>query len=252
MHGTVRIRSLMIVATGLFLAPIVLGQSVGTGSVPQSVSSLSSNPKVTCVNGKLAINAQNTTMKDLLRAVSLATGAVIEFPNEHAAERMSATIGPGPVRDVLTTLLNGSGFNYVMVGSQNDPGTLQRMILTDAEPSAQPQLAQTEQVAPPAVTATQTPANAFLYQPPAASASVPLTREVPIVPLEAPKEAVAPEALGQMMRDLAQQIRQKQQEQGVVPAPPPQNTAPPQNTPPTPPPPQNTPAPQPDTAEAPQ
>jgi hypothetical protein len=248
MLGTVRIRSLMVVAAELFLASIVLGQSLGPSSVPQSVSSQFSNPKVTCVNGKLAINAQNATMKDLLRAVSLATGAVIEFPNEHAAERMSATIGPGPVRDVLTTLLNGSGFNYVMLGSQNDPGALRRMILTDAEPSAQPQLAQTEQIAPPAVAATQTPANAFLYQPPAAPASVPLTREVPIVPLEAPKEAVAPEALGQMMRDLAQQIRQKQQEQGVVPTPPPQNTPSPQNTPP----PQNTPTPQPDTAEAPE
>jgi hypothetical protein len=246
MPATVRIRSLMIVAAGLFLAPIVLGQSVGSGSVPQPVSPLSSNPRVTCVNGKLAINAQNTTMKDLLRAVSLATGAVIEFPNEHAAERMSATIGPGPVRDVLTTLLNGSGFNYVMLGSQNDPGTLQRMILTDAEPSAQPQVAQADQVAAPVVAANQAAPKSFLYQPPPAP-SVALTRDIPIVPIEAPKDPVAPEALGQMMRDLAQQIRQKQQERGEVPAPVQQDAAPPQQAPP--PPPQNTPPPQPEAPE---
>ncbi|MFZ0198222.1 MAG: hypothetical protein WB523_04855 [Candidatus Sulfotelmatobacter sp.] len=246
MPGGVRIRSLMMVAAGLFLASSVLGQS--SEAVPASASPTSSNPRVSYTNGKLAINAQNTTMKDLLRAVSLATGAVIEFPNDHAADRMSATIAPGPVRDVLTTLLNGSGFNYVMLGSPSDPRALQRMILTDAEPSAQPQLAQADEVAPPAVAANQPARNAFLYQPPAAP-SVPLTREVPIIPLEAPKDSVAPEALGQMMRDLADQIRQKQQEQGLVPAPVQQNFAAPQ---PSTPPPQNIPPPQPDTASAPE
>ncbi len=249
MPCTVSIRSLMVVAVGLFFAPVILGQSPA-GADPRSdaasVSPVSSNPRVTFANGKLAINAQNTTMKDLLRAVSFATGAVIEFPAEHAAERMSATIAPGPVRDVLTILLNGSGFNYVMLGSPNDPGTLQRMILTDAEPSAKPQLAQLDPAAPPA---TQPPPNAFLYKPPA-SAAVPLTRDIPLVALEAPKDPVAPEALGQMMRDLAQQIREKQQERGDVPAPPPQiNTAPQQNPPQ---PPQNAPAPQPDASETPQ
>ncbi len=252
MPGTVSIRSLMVVAVGLFFTPVILGQSPAGAdprSDPASVSPVSSNPRVTFANGKLAINAQNTTMKDLLRAVSLATGAVIEFPAEHAAERMSATIAPGPVRDVLSTLLNGSGFNYVMLGSPNDPGTLQRMILTDAEPSAKPQLAQLDQVAPPATVASQPAPNAFLYKPPA-SASVPLTRDIPLVAVEAPKDPVAPEALGQMMRDLAQQIREKQQERGDVPAPPPQiNTAPQQNPPP---PPQNAPAPQPDASETPQ
>ncbi len=251
MTSTVRLRFLMIAAAGLFLASHALGQSDGTASVPQSAA-IPGNPRVTFANGKLSISAQNTTMKDLLRAVSLATGAVIEFPNGHAAERMSATIGPGPVREVLTTLLNGSGFNYVMLGSPNDPRSLQRMILTDAEPSAQPQLEQTDLVAPPPVAAGQPARSAFLYQTPA-SPSVPLTRDIPAVPLEAPKDPVAPDALGQMMRDMAQKIREKQQEQGVVPTPVQQNTvAPAQNTTPTPPPPQNAPAPQPETPDAPQ
>jgi hypothetical protein len=248
MPRTVPIRFLMLLSAGLLFTPAVLGQS--SAIVETRPASPSSNPRVTYLNGKLAISAQNTTMRDLLRAVSLATGAVIEFPNDHAAERMSATIGPGPVRDVLTTLLNGSGFNYVMLGSPGNPGTLQRMILTNAEPSAQPQLAQADQAAAPAVAASEAPSNAFLYKPPV-SASVPLTRDIPIVPIEAPKDPVAPEALGQMMRDLAQQIRQKQQEQGQIPAPPPQvNTPPPpqQNTSA---PPQNAPPP-PDTAETPE
>jgi hypothetical protein len=247
MSSTVPIRSSMIVALALCLAPSVLGQSPATGcgssqlgvgcpsagmrSVPPSISQppTTTDPRVTYAKGKLAITAQNATMRDLLRAVSLATGAVIEFPNDHAAERMSASIGPGAVRDVLTTLLNGSGFNYVMLGSQNDPSTLQRLILTNAEPPSQAQLtpAQSDQVGPLANGLIQSPPRAVPYEAPAASSSVPPAREAPIIAMEPPKEPVAPEALGQMMRDLAQQIRQKQQEQQQNPPPPQQNAPPP-------------------------
>lgn len=105
---------------------------------------------MTYVNGKLAICAQDTTLKELLRAVSFATGAVVEFPHDRAGEHISANIGPGPVRDVLATLFNGSGLNYVMFGPQNNPSALQRLILTSAGTSTQgaPDLppAQTAQV----------------------------------------------------------------------------------------------------------
>jgi hypothetical protein len=223
----------MIVALGLFLAVSALGQSPASGCsssqlgvecpsirTPSIISPPpTNNPKVTYVNGKLAISAQNATMRDLLRAVSFATGAVIEFPNDHAGERISANIGPGPVRAVLTTLLNGSGFNYVMLGSQNDPSTLQRMILTDAQGVP----TQTDQVAPP----EQLP-KAVLPEVPAASSSLAPALPTANIHVELPKEPVAPEALGQVMRDLAQQIRRQQQEQEPNPPPPQQNTPPPQ------------------------
>ena len=38
-------------------------------------------------------------------------------------------IGPGQPRDVLATLLNGSHFNYVMLGSPADPNVLDRVML---------------------------------------------------------------------------------------------------------------------------
>jgi len=238
MSNSIPIRSLVVASLGLYFATSAFSQSATTGvgthsSAPVAAISqpvTASAPVVKYANGKLSIAAQNATMGDLLRALSSATGAVIDFPNEHAAERMSANIGPGTVRDVLSSLLNGSGFNYVILGSQNNPDVLRRLILTEAEPSTaatSPQLPSTQTAvgSPPA---NLPPPKSPLYVPPVASAVAPVP-EAPIVAMEAPKEPVAPEDLGQMMRDMAQQIRQKQQEQpqAAPPPPPPQeNTTP--------------------------
>jgi hypothetical protein len=39
-------------------------------------------------------------------------------------------IGPGPAREVLVTLLNGAGYNYVMMGTASDSAALATVILT--------------------------------------------------------------------------------------------------------------------------
>ena len=41
-----------------------------------------------------------------------------------------AQLGPGLPRDVLNTLLNGSKFDYVILGVTGDPGGIQKVILT--------------------------------------------------------------------------------------------------------------------------
>src|SRR5437868_10474 len=86
-------------------------------------------PQVTFKNGQLTIVAQNSTLADILRAVRQQTGAAIEVP-PNATERVFSKLGPGPARDVLASLLNGSHFNYVMLGSPNDPSVIQHVILT--------------------------------------------------------------------------------------------------------------------------
>jgi hypothetical protein len=86
-------------------------------------------PKVTFSNGLLTIVAENSTLGDILRAVRVQTKAVIEVP-PNATERVATRIGPGTVSDVLTSLLNGSHFNYVMLGSPTHPGMVDRLILT--------------------------------------------------------------------------------------------------------------------------
>ena len=86
-------------------------------------------PQVAFKNGQLSIVAQNSTLADILRAVRLQTGAAIEVP-PNATERVFTKLGPGPARDVLASLLNGSHFNYVMLGAPNDPSVVQHVILT--------------------------------------------------------------------------------------------------------------------------
>jgi hypothetical protein len=84
-------------------------------------------PQVTYANNQLTIVAPNSTLADILRAVRKQTGADIEIPA--APERVVTHLGPGPARDVVAELLNGSRFNYVLLGSPSDDTALTRVVL---------------------------------------------------------------------------------------------------------------------------
>lgn len=91
-------------------------------------------PVVKFKDGELSIEAHNSTLADVLKAVHQETGAELEIP-PNATERVVADIGPGPARQVLAELLNGTHFNYVMVGSSTDPSAVQSIFLTSKSPS---------------------------------------------------------------------------------------------------------------------
>ena len=92
-------------------------------------------PKVAYKDGELTIEAHNSTLADVLKAVRQQTGAELEIP-PNATERVVADLGPGPARQVLADLLNGTHFNYVMVGSSTDPSAVQSIFLTSKSGSA--------------------------------------------------------------------------------------------------------------------
>lgn len=87
-------------------------------------------PQVTYQNGQLTIDAANSTLSQVLRAVQSRTGASIDIPASTANDRVVTRLGPGQPRDVLNALLNGSRFDYVILGIAGDPGAVQRVILT--------------------------------------------------------------------------------------------------------------------------
>jgi hypothetical protein len=92
--------------------------------------------KVSFQGGLLEISAQNSTLGEILRDVRKLTGASIEIPQGSGAnERVVTHLGPGAPRDILAGLLNGSSFNYVMLGSNSDPNAVSSVIIT-AKPSA--------------------------------------------------------------------------------------------------------------------
>ena len=86
-------------------------------------------PRVRYEAGELTIVAHNSTLADVLKAVRQQTGAEFDIP-PNASERVVADLGPGPARDVLAQLLNGTHFNYVMVGSAADPTAVHSLLLT--------------------------------------------------------------------------------------------------------------------------
>jgi hypothetical protein len=86
-------------------------------------------PRVGFQSGLLTIVAQNSTLGDILRDVHKLTGAAIDIP-PNANERVVTRLGPGAPRDVLASLLNGSSFNYVMLGSDTDPAAVTSVVLT--------------------------------------------------------------------------------------------------------------------------
>lgn len=92
--------------------------------------------KVSYQNGLLTISAQNSPLGEILRDVRNLTGATIDVPaGSGANERVVTQLGPGTPRDVLVGLLNGTSFNYVMMGTSADPASIASIILT-SKPSA--------------------------------------------------------------------------------------------------------------------
>jgi hypothetical protein len=102
----------------------------------------SSPPEVTFKGGQLTITARNSTLGDVLNAVKLKTGAQVEMPAA-SNERVVGQFGPGAPRDVMVQLLNGSHFDYVLMGSPSDPGALNKVVLmaraNGPEPAPTPQ-----------------------------------------------------------------------------------------------------------------
>ncbi len=87
-----------------------------------------SPPEVSFEGGRLTIVARNSTMGDVLNAVKQKTGAAVEMP-VISSERVVGRFGPGAPRDVMAQLLNGSHYNYVLIGSPADPGALNKVVL---------------------------------------------------------------------------------------------------------------------------
>lgn len=87
-------------------------------------------PQVLWDGKQLSIISENSTLAAILTAVRGRTHAVIEIPPGAAAERVAAQLGPAPAREVLTSLLSGSNFDFVILASETDDDAVQSVVLT--------------------------------------------------------------------------------------------------------------------------
>lgn len=97
----------------------------------------SSPPQVNFQGGQLTIVARNSTMSDVLNAVKQNTGASVDMP-AGSSERVVGQFGPGAPRDVMAQLLNGSHYDYVLLGSPADSGALNKIVLMAKASSPEP------------------------------------------------------------------------------------------------------------------
>ena len=181
------------------MADAVAAAPVGTaGSGPRA-------PTVTYRDGQLTIDVENSTLASVLQLIAEKTGAVIDVPAGSGLEHIVEHTGPGRADDVLAQLLNGSNFDFIIVSSPQNPHDPAQVLLSLRQAEAP----ETASAQPKAVS------NPLLWTPPTetptASAAVPY--DLDPRNFQPPKEAPSPEALGQMMKDRAQQLRDKLQQQ---------------------------------------
>ena len=80
--------------------------------------------------GLLTVHAANASLSEVLFQIQKQTGAEIAIPAGTEQERVAADFGPGSPSAVMGELLNGSGLNFVVVGSPADPTQLRSVILS--------------------------------------------------------------------------------------------------------------------------
>jgi hypothetical protein len=89
----------------------------------------------------LEIEASNSSLNQILHQVAADTGAKLEGLTQD--QRVFGSYGPGPGSDVLWQLLDGSGYNILMIGGHDTDAPLK--IVLSARSPASPQTAANNQ-----------------------------------------------------------------------------------------------------------
>jgi hypothetical protein len=110
--------------------PASIAQQSSPG-VPQVASSLLDQPakpaQVQLNAGKLSVNADNSTLSGILHDISSKTGMTVDGLSRD--QRIFGSYGPAAPREVLSALLDGLGYNVMMVGAL-DNGAPRALTLT--------------------------------------------------------------------------------------------------------------------------
>ncbi len=78
-------------------------------------------------NGQLKVAADNSDLSEILKLVATKTGMAIE--GSISGARVFGVYGPYSPREVLTDLLTGSGYNFILTGNMAD-NTPKQLLLT--------------------------------------------------------------------------------------------------------------------------
>jgi hypothetical protein len=124
--------------------------------------------RIVLAAGQLSVSADNSSLTDILHGLAASSGMKIDGLGPD--QRVFGTYGPGNPREILSSLLDGAGYNVIMIGDST-AGTPLDLILTQrnntpvstAQPNAYAQQDNDDQddvplnVNPPAGEPVQTP-----------------------------------------------------------------------------------------------
>lgn len=128
--------------------------------VPQTAHAVTTGTAlVDYASGQLSVVSDDAPLGYVLKEIAAKTGAVVDVAPELQNERVVARLGPASVREILTRLLDSPQIDYIVLGTGDEPGSLQRIVVRTRGRSGQVAMAGTRQPQ-----ATSMPAN-FEQQP---------------------------------------------------------------------------------------
>lgn len=154
----------------------------------------------------LKIQANNSSLHDILNEVSTDTGAKLEGMGTD--ERVFGEYGPGTARDVISQLLHGSSYNVLMIGDQGAGTPRQIVLSTRRSGPSQPQANRQPQDQPDEDVPEQPEVDD--QPPPMINGRPPMQQMMPQGPPGAPR---TPQQVLQELQQRQQQIQDQQQQQ---------------------------------------
>lgn len=102
-------------------------------------------------DGRLSVTSRKASLAEVLNELRIQTGADIVVPAGAEQEVVAVVLGPSSPRDVISRLLDGSRYNFIIVGTDKDANQVERVVLSPKASSmtaeSQPPIPQTAPLA---------------------------------------------------------------------------------------------------------
>jgi hypothetical protein len=107
--------------------------AVPSPSVPEAAPAPPPPPKkveISFQDGLLSLASTKASLAEILNEVRMKTGADIIVPAGAEQEIVAVVLGPASPREVISKLLDGSRYNFIIVGTDKDANQVERVILS--------------------------------------------------------------------------------------------------------------------------
>lgn len=118
---------------------VKLGGSAGTDATPSDAAAPEvaapepPKPKVEVSynNGQLHIKSDRASLADVLSEIHKQTGAEVTIPPGAEQEKVFTELGPAAPKEVLNSLLTGTSYNFILIGSSGNANSLERVLVSN-------------------------------------------------------------------------------------------------------------------------